>query len=72
MMNHLDHMQFLPYILVCSRLCKSFVIFNYIFVNFFIEQRLRDKNSNSTIVQASYDGLAKPLQSNFDGNERKI
>jgi hypothetical protein len=39
-------------------------------IKFFIEQRLRDKNSNSTIVQASYDGLVKPLQSTFDGNKK--
>ncbi|CAF3564845.1 unnamed protein product [Adineta steineri] len=32
----------------------------------YIEQRLRDKNSNSTIIQASYDGLMKPVQSTFD------
>ncbi|CAF0939041.1 unnamed protein product [Rotaria sordida] len=32
----------------------------------YIEQRLRDKNSNSTIVQASYDGLMQPLKPTFD------
>ncbi|CAF0947692.1 unnamed protein product [Rotaria sp. Silwood1] len=32
----------------------------------YIEQRLRDKNSNSTIVQASYDGLMQPMKSTFD------
>jgi hypothetical protein len=31
---------------------------------FFKEQRRRE---NSTIVQASYDGLVKPLQTKFDG-----
>ncbi|CAF4917216.1 unnamed protein product, partial [Rotaria magnacalcarata] len=31
-------------------------------------QRLRDPNSNSTMVQASYDGLVKPLKSTFEGN----
>ncbi|CAF2632483.1 unnamed protein product [Rotaria sp. Silwood2] len=32
----------------------------------YIEQHLRDKNSNSTIVQASYDGMMQPLKSTFD------
>ncbi|CAM4804717.1 unnamed protein product [Rotaria magnacalcarata] len=32
----------------------------------YIEQRLRDPNSNSTMVQASYDGLVKPLKSTFE------
>ena len=32
-----------------------------------IEQRR--KPSSSTIVQASFDALAKPMQSTFDGNE---
>ncbi|UJR25871.1 hypothetical protein I4U23_007221 [Adineta vaga] len=32
----------------------------------YIEQRLHDKNSNVNMVQASFDGLVKPLQSTFD------
>ena len=32
---------------------------------YFVEQRR--KTSNSVIVQASYDGLVKPMQSKFDG-----
>ena len=34
-----------------------------------LEQRLRDKNSDADGVQASFDGLVKPQQSNFDGNK---
>ena len=35
--------------------------------HFFLEQRLRDLNSNSNTVQASFDALVKPVQSTFDG-----
>ncbi|CAF4404553.1 unnamed protein product [Rotaria sp. Silwood2] len=32
----------------------------------YIEQRLHDKNSHANTVQASFDGLVKPLESTFD------
>ncbi|CAF2265923.1 unnamed protein product [Rotaria magnacalcarata] len=32
----------------------------------YIEQRVHDKNSNGNLVQASFDGLVKPMQSTFD------
>lgn len=32
-----------------------------------LEQHLGDKHSNTNIVQASFDGLIKPVQSTFNG-----
>ena len=61
MMNHRDLMQFLLFILVN----KNHVLLLKIII--VLEQHRHDKELNGNLVQASFDGIHRPVQSTFDG-----